>query len=226
MSTTASSVLHLSRRATALAALVLALFGTAVFTTAANADFTLNSGRITLTAGGTTGNPPTGSWVSLPTDNPLTVPPYFTNPSSTWTGTPDRLFTRITTGTTGLTLGAAQPSGGIIGSTTDTFNGVPFTLVTTSAPTLTFAGNATDTGTRLLTGGDLSGLRVTYGGSTYNVSTGFAAGAHRIQTLTGEITQSTSSSLNRITLTWTTDLTEPGFEPYRAQFQLTGSWHS
>jgi hypothetical protein len=61
MSTTAASVLHLSRRATALAALVLALVGTAAFTTAAQAHFALNSGRITLTAGSTTGTPPTGS---------------------------------------------------------------------------------------------------------------------------------------------------------------------
>jgi hypothetical protein len=226
MSTTSASVSHLSRRATALAALVLAMFGSAAFTTAAHANFTLNSGRITLTAGSTTGNPPTGSWVSLPTDNPLATPAYFTNPSSTWTGTPDGLFTRIQPGTTGLTLGGTQPSGGIIGATTDTFNSVPFTLITTSDPTLTFSGAAGDSGTRLLTGGDLSGLRVLYGGNLYNVGTAFGAGAHRIVSLTGEITNSTASSLNRITLKWTTDLTEPGFDTYRAQFQLVGTWHS
>ena len=58
MSITSTSVLHLSRRATVLAALALALFGSALFTAAASANFTLNSGKITLTAGATSGNPP------------------------------------------------------------------------------------------------------------------------------------------------------------------------
>ena len=231
MSTTAASVLHLSRRATALAALALALVGTAAFTTAAHADFTLSSGKITLTAGATSGNPPTGSWVSLPTDNPLATPPYFTNPSSSWVGTPDKLFTVIRPGAApaGLALGATQPAGGIIGPTTDTFNGIPWTLVTTTGvhPSLTFSGTATGTGTRLLTGGNLTALRVLYGGTTFNVGTAFGAGAHRIQSLTGEIHGSaagTDASRATITLGWTTDLTEPGFEPYRAQFQLVGRY--
>jgi hypothetical protein len=223
MSTTSASVLHLSRRATALAALVLALVGTAAFTSAARADFTLNSGRITLTAGSTTGNPPSGSWVSLPSDDGGGA--YFTNPSSSWTGSPttDGLYTLIRPGATGsgLFLGTAQPSGGIIGSGTDTFGGAPWSLVTTSAPTLRFSGTAGSPFTRSLTGGDLSGLRVLYGGSTYDVSTGFTAGAHRIATLTGSI-----SASNTITLNWTTDLTEPGFSTFRASFQLVGSYHS
>jgi len=224
MSTTSASVLHLSRRATALAALVLALVGTAVFTAAASADFTLNSGRITFTAGSTTGNPPSGSWVALPSDDGGGA--YFTNPSSTWTGTPDSFYTLIRPGASpaGLILGASQPAGGIIGSTTDTFGGAPWTLITQSAPTLTFAGTSTGTGTRVLTGGDLSGLRVSYGGNTYNVGTGFAAGAHRIAPLTGEITGSTTGN-NTIRLNWTTDLTEPGFDTFRAQFQLVGTYH-
>lgn len=222
MSTTSASVLHLSRRATALAALVLAVFGTAVFTAAASADFTLNSGRITLTAGSTSGTPPTGSWVSLPLDS---GGGYFTNPSSTWTGSPDGLFTRIQPGTAGLILGATQPAGGIIGATTDTFNGIPWTLISTgTAPTLTFSGTSTGTGTRALIGGNLTGLRVSYGGGTYNVGTGFGAGAHRIAPLTGEITGSTTGS-NTVRLNWTTDLTEPGFDTFRAQFQLVGTYH-
>jgi hypothetical protein len=224
MSITSASVAHLSRRATVLAALALALFGSAAFTTAAHADFTLNSGRLTLTAGSTTGNPPTGSWVSLPLDAGGGA--YFTNSSSTWTGTPDGFFTRIQPGTTGLTLGASQPSGGIVGSATDTLVGLQFTLVTTSAPSLTFDGLASGVGTRLLTGGDLTGLRLEYNGGTYNVGTGFGPGADRIQSLTGEITGSTTSSVNRITLSWTTDLTEPGFNILRATFQLVGTYHT
>jgi hypothetical protein len=225
MNSTSASVLHLSRRATALAVLVLAVVGSAAFTTGARADFTLNSGRITLVAGGTTGNPPSGSWVSLPTDDPFAAPPYFTNPSSTWTGTPDGLFTRIQPGTIGLTLGATQPSGGIIGGATDTFAGLPFMLISTSHPTLTFSGTSTAAGTRLLTGGDLSGLRLTYGGNFFDAGTGFGPGVHRIQSLTGEIVGSTAGS-NTIRLTWTTDLTDPGFDIFRVRFQLTGSWHA
>jgi hypothetical protein len=217
-------MLHLSRRATALAALVLALFGTAVFTAAASANFTLNSGRVTLHPGGTTGNPPTGSWVALPSDDGGGA--YFTNPNSTWTGTPDGFYTRIQPGTTGLTLGGAQLAGGIIGTSTDTFAGLPWTLISTSAPSLTFSGNATDAGTRTLTGGDLTGLRVTYNGSLFNVGTGFGPGADRIHSLTGSITGSTANPANKITLTWTTDLTEAPFATFRAHFQLVGTWHS
>jgi hypothetical protein len=229
MSTTSTSVLHLSRRATALAALVLALFGSALFTAAASANFTLNSGKITLTAGATTGNPPAGSWVALPTDNPAATPPYFTNPSSTWVGTPDTYYTRIQPGTVGLTLGAAQPSGGITGSTTDTFNGLPWSLVSVSAPVLTFAGSHSDTvNTRQLTGGDLTGLRVRYNGTTYTVGTAFGPGPHRIQSLTGSIVRSTTgtgANAATISLTWQTDLTEPGgFGAFRAHFQLVGTY--
>jgi len=230
MSTTSASMLHLSRRATVLAALVLALFGTAVFTAAASANFTLNSGRITPIQGGTTGNPPTGSWVALPTDNPAATPPYFTNPSSTWSGTPDTYYTRIVPGAvpTGLILGTAQPSGGIIGSQTDTFNGLPWDLVTVSAPVLTFAGNHNDVGPRALTGGNLTGLRVRYAGNTYTVGTAFGAGPHRILPLTGSIVRSTTGTgANRATihLTWDTDLTEPGgFGTFRAHFQFTGTY--
>ena len=229
MSTTAASVLHLSRRATALAALALALVGTAAFTTAAHANFTLSSGKITFTAGATTGNPPTGSWVSLPADS---GGGYFTNPTSSWLGTPDRLFTVIrpgATSATGLALGATQPAGGIIGPSTDTFNNTAWTLVTTTGvhPTLTFSGTATDTGTRQLVGGDLTALRVRFNGATYNVGTAFGAGSHRIQPLTGEIhgsTTATGATAATITLGWTTDLTEPGFDTFRAQFQLVGRY--
>lgn len=228
MSTTSASVLHLSRRATVLAALALALFGTAVFTAAASANFTLNSGKVTLTAGSTTGNPPTGSWVALPTDNPLATPPYFTNPSSTWIGTPDKYYTRIRPGSVGLTLGATQPTaGGITSSATDTFNGLPWSLVSVSAPVLTFAGNDNDSGTRALNGGDLTGLRVRYNGTTYTVGTAFGAGPHRIQPLTGSVTGNTTSTDNpaSVSLTWQTDLTEPGgFGTFRAHFQLAGTY--
>jgi hypothetical protein len=146
--------------------------------------------------------------------------------SSTWTGTPDGFYTRIQPGTTGLTLGGTQPSGGIVGTSTDTLNGIPWTLISTSDPTLTFSGNATDAGTRVLTGGDLSGLRLTFGGNFFNVGTGFGPGAHRIHSLTGEIIGSTASAANKITLTWATDLTEPGFNTFRVHFQLVGTWHS
>jgi hypothetical protein len=228
MSTTSASVLHLSRRATVLAALTLALLGSAAFTTAARADFTLNSGKITITAGSTTGTPPTGSWVTLPSDDGGGA--YFTNPSSTWTGTPDKIFTVIRPGATtatGLTLGAAQPSGGIIGSGTDAFNGLPWTLVTVSAPVLTFGGNDNSAGTRpLTTGSDLSGLRVVYNGTTYTVGTAFEPGPHRLQPLRGEVVgNTTTNGAATITLGWTTDLTEPGgFGTFRAQFQLVGTY--
>jgi hypothetical protein len=230
MSTTSASVLHLSRRATVLAALALTLFASAVFTAAASAHFTLNSGKITLTEGGTSGNPPTGSWVALPSDHPGLPTPYFTNPSSTWVGTPDTYYTRIVPGAApaGLALGTAQPTGGITGSQTDTFNGLPWDLVTVSAPSLTFAGNHNDLGARALIGGDLSGLRVRYAGSTYTVGTAFGAGPHRILPLTGSIIRSTTgtgTSRATIHLTWQTDLTEPGgFGTFRAHFQLTGTY--
>lgn len=228
MSTTSASLLHLSRRATVLAALALALFGSAVFTAAASsASFKLNTGKLTLTAGSTTGNPPTGSWVALPTDDPSLPTPYFTNPSSTWDGTPDNYYTRIRPGTVGLTLGAAQPSGGITGSTTDTFANTPWSLVSVSAPVLTFAGTHSDTGSRALVGGDLTGLRVKYNGNTYTVGTAFGPGPHRIQSLTGSIVGNTTDTNNPVTvsLTWQTDLTEPGgFGAYRAHFQLVGTY--
>jgi hypothetical protein len=228
MSTTSASMLHLSRRATVLAALALALFGTAVFTAAASANFTLNSGKITLTAGSTTGNPPSGSWVALPSDH---SGGYFTNPDSTWDGTPQhKLYTRIRPGAApaGLALGVAQPGGGIIGSTTDPFNGVPWDLVSVSAPVLTFAGNHSDLGSRALVGGNLTGLRVKYAGNTYTVGTAFGAGPHRTLPLTGSIIRSTTgtgANAATVTLTWQTDLTEPGgFGTFRAHFQLVGTY--
>lgn len=230
MSTTSASMLHLSRRATVLAALALALFGSAVFTAAASANFSLHRGKITLIAGGASVNPPSGSWVALPSDHPLLPTPYFTNPSSTWIGTPDTLYTRIRPGAagTGLTLGGTQPAGGIIGSTTDTFNGLPWDLVSVGHPVLTFAGTHTDSGSRALIGGDLTGLRVKYAGNTYTVGTAFGAGPHRTLPLSGSIVGNPTSTNEpaTITLTWQTDLTEPGgFGTFRAHFRLAGTYH-
>ncbi len=135
----------------------------------------------------------------------------------------------------GLTLGAVQASG-IVGNLTDPFNRVPFTLYTRAAtpasnpgwtPSLTFSGNATDTGTRSLASGDLSGLWVGYGGNDYYVGTGSSAATGRIAPLTGTITgNATRSGRATITLTWNTDLASPyapGFEPFQAKFQLVGT---
>jgi hypothetical protein len=234
MSTRSSSLRHLSRRATALASLALALFGLASFTTAANANFTLSSGTIRLTDGSGATDPPSGSWVTLPADTASTTPPYFTNPSTTWTGSPDGKYTLIkradsVLASTGLRLGRIQSAGGIFGDATDTFGFAPWQAITTTTattgatPTLTFSGTAAGTGTRTLVSGDLSGLRIRYGGGTYDVSTTQAAGGKHTVPLTGEIVGATTSSPT-ITLDWTSDLVEPGFSPYRAHFRWVGTY--
>jgi hypothetical protein len=215
--------LNRSRRASARALLISAAVavGVAALAGPASADFTLNTGTLKLENGGNRGSPPTtGSWVRLPTDDPLARPNFFTNTTSTATTTEYTLINGSTANTS-LRFGAAQPTGGIIGPLT-TFNGAPFSAVTVSAPTLRFAGNHSDAGTRTLVSGELDGLRITYNGGTYDVSTNTSAGGTRTVPLHGTITGSTTSGSARITLDWTTDLDEPGFSPYRAQFHWAG----
>ncbi|HEY0226964.1 MAG TPA: hypothetical protein VGC05_11365 [Mycobacterium sp.] len=220
---------RLSRKATLLVALMLAALGLTVLSATANAAFTLNSGSLSLTDGNGTTDPPSGSWVTLPTDNPKAVPPYFENPTTSWKGTPKGKYTLIRNkdsvlGSTALTLGSTQ-AGGIFGDTTDKFAGVPFTAVDTSAPTLTFEGSASETGTRKLTSGDLSGLEINYGEGTYNVGTTTASGGMHIVPLHGTITGAVGGKKTvTITLDWTSDLTEPGFEPYEAHFHWVGDY--
>lgn len=244
MSTTLFHSTHASRRAMLPLALTLAaLLGLMAFAASARADFTLNSGEIHFGAKTLpdTGNPPSfNSWVSLPTDNTEAEPNYFQNPSTSWTGEPAGLYTLISgfdksegveTPVTGLTLGSAQPTGGIIGNDTDPFNGAPWTLFTVcgSEPDLTFSGSDDDTDTRELTGGDLSGLRVRYAGHTYHVGTTVAGGTNQTVPLHGWIEGSTTDPENpaTITLAWKTDLTEPadpGFGAYEAEFHLVGTY--
>jgi hypothetical protein len=161
----------------------------------------------------------------LPTDNPFHVPNFFANPSTTAASSQYTLINGTTAGV-GLRLGTAQPGGGIFGPLT-TFNNVTFSAHTLSAPTLTFSGSDTDGGTRTLTSGDLSGLRIFYNGATYNVGTTTSGGGTRIVPLTGSITGNATSTnpTARITLDWTTNLDEPGFDTYTAKFHWVGVYN-
>jgi hypothetical protein len=211
----------LPRRMSIRAVLVLAAaaIGLTAFAGPASAEFTLSGGTLRLVNGSQTGTPPSsGSWVRLPTDDPFATPNVFLNTSTLAASTEYTLIDGTAPGF-GLRLGVAQTGGGIFSRAT-TFQHVPFTIVNTSASTLTFQGSDSDTGTRTLTGGDLSGLRVSYGGSTYNVGTNATPGGDRIVPLHGSITGNATSTspTARITLDWTTNLTETGFAPYTAQF--------
>lgn len=234
---------HLRVKRIAVAA-SLAVVGLGSLAGAASANFTLSSGSIQLTAGATTGNPPTGSWVSLPTDQPPPPPPFpfpdhFINPSTSWTGTPTGLFTVIRSGISaggnapGLTLGTTQSgANSITGDTTDPFDRVAWYLYSRAetpttetgwTPRLTFAGLATDTGARSLVSGDLRGLWVRYNGNDYYVGTDESTG---LEPLTGQITGNAITG-RTITLNWNTDLASPyapGFEPFQARFQLVGRY--
>lgn len=218
---------NLSRRLSTRAVLVLAAvaIGLTAFAGSASANFTLNSGTLKLINGSSTGTPPSGgSWVTLPTDNPAAVPNVFLNTS---TNAASQAYTLIdgTAPGAGLRLGAAQPGGGIF-STLTTFQHIPFSAHTLSAPSLTFAGADTATGARTLTSGSID-LRITYNGATYNVSTSTSPGGTRVKPLHGTITGNATSTnpTARITLDWTTDLDEPGFSPYTAQFHWEGVYN-
>jgi hypothetical protein len=214
----------LPRRMSIRAVLILAAvaIGLTAFAGSASAHFTLNTGTLRLENGSPTGAVPSfGSWVRLPTDDPLASPAFFPNSSTTAASTEYTLIDGTTPGI-GLRLGVAQPGGGIFGALT-TFNGVPFSAHTITAPTLTFDGSDTDTGTRTLTRGELD-LRITYNGATYNVATNATAGGTRTVPLHGSVTGNVTGTSARVTLDWTTDLDEPGFSPYRAQFHWVGTY--
>lgn len=214
---------HLSRRVSTRAVLVLAAvaLGLTAFAGSASAHFTLNSGTLRLVNGSQTGTPPSsGSWVRLPTDDPFAVPNFFPNTSTQAASTEYTLIDGTAAGF-GLRLGVAQPGGGIFSRAT-TFQHVPFTVVNTTASTLTFDGSDSAAGTRTLINGDLSGLRISYGGATYNVGTTSSTGGDRIVPLRGSITGNATTTGARITLDWTTNLTEVGFSPYTAQFHWDG----
>lgn len=237
MNTILSRSTRLSRGTTLLAMLALAVLGLTAFAASASAQFTLNSGTLSLTDGTVDGDPPSGSWVELPTDKPAS-PPYFANPSSSWTGTTEGeppvttgQYTLIKNkdsllGSTALELGSTQPTGGIFGNSTDQFGGAPFYAVTTSAPTLHFYGSATDTGTRKLKWGNLSGLEIVYKEGTYDVSTTSKPGGKHVVPLTGHIIGDATDPENPalITLDWTSDLVEPGFSDYQAHFHWEGHY--
>jgi hypothetical protein len=204
---------------------VLVLAAVAVSLTAfagsAGAHFVLNQGTLRLINGSQTGSPPSsGSYVTLPTDNPLAVPNFFPNNTTTASSTQYTLIDGTAPGF-GLQLGVAQPGGGIF-STLTTFQGTPFSLVNLEPSTLTFDGADNATGTRTLTTGNLTGLRILYGGNTYNVGTTSTPGGDRIVPLHGSIHGNATSTnpTARITLDWTTNLTEPGFDTFTARFHL------
>lgn len=214
---------NLPRRVSTRVVLVLAAaaIGLTAFAGSASAHFVLNTGTLRLVNGSQLGTPPvSGSWVRLPTDDPTAVPNYFPNTSSLAASNEYTLIDGTAAGF-GLRLGVAQPGGGIF-STATTFQHVPFTLVNTEASTLTFDGADNGAGTRTLTGGNLTGLRISYGGATYNVGTTSSPGGDRVVPLHGSITGNATSTnpTARITLDWTTNLTEVGFSPYTAQFHL------
>lgn len=209
----------------ALLVLGLATVGLTAFAGAASATFTLSTGTLTLTDGSTTGTPPSGgSWVTLPTDDPLASPNYFSNAAST-AASPQ--YTLINgSASSGLQLGTTQASG-IFGALTSFGGPSPtydFFAKTTVAPTLTFDGSATGSGTRALTAGNLSGFAITYGGNDYDVSTTEATARKHIVPLNGSITgDATNRRVGaRIVLDWTSDLVEPGFDLYQARFHLEG----
>lgn len=229
MNTRSVQSARLPRGAMLLMALVLAALGLAVQTATASADFTLSSGTLSLTDGDNS-SPPNGSWVELPQDPPATG--FFVNTTSTWTGGTGQ-YTLIKnansdTSTTALELGGTQSSSGeIFGDTTDQFAGTPFYAITTNDPTLTFSGTASDTGTRTLVSGDLSGFEIVYNGVTYDVGTTEATGGDHVVPLHGEIIGAVGGKTPpTITLDWTTDLTKNAgnFSPFQAHFHLEGDY--
>jgi hypothetical protein len=218
----------LPRRVSIRAVLVLAAvaIGLTAFAGPASANFTLNKGTLKLINGSRTGAPPSnGSWVRLLTDDPTAVPNFFPNPTTTATTTEYTLIDGSGAGIA-LKLGTAQPGGGIFGPLTS-FNGLPFSAHTHVAPTLTFAGADNGTGTRTLVHGNLLGLTITYAGATYDVSTSSTPGPDRIVPLHGSIhgNATSTSPTARITLDWTTDLTQGDFAPFRAQFHWDGTYN-
>ncbi|MDO8212316.1 hypothetical protein [Conexibacter sp. CPCC 206217] len=207
----------------------LAGLGLTAFTGVANADFTLSSGTLRLQDGSTTGTPPSsGSWVKLPTDDGTS---YFDNAAST--GASGEYTPINGSRSTGLQLGRAQPAGGIFGPLT-AFGATRLTAadfdgltVTGSTPRFTFTGDADDVVRRTLTAGDLSGLRISYPGGPYDVSTTEDGNLVRFPKHTAALTGSiTGDATDRatITLDWTSDLTEPGFSGFRAQFHWVGTY--
>jgi hypothetical protein len=223
------------RGVTLLVALAFVALGFTALATTAHAAFTLNSGTLALTDGDASGatNPPTGSWVELPTDDPEATPPFFDNPSSSWEGGSGQ-YTIIRNAnsdesSTGLELGSTQSgSGEIFGDTTDDFAFAPFYAITTTAPDLTFEGSSSETGTRALESGDLSGLDIEYEGNTYTVGTTTASGGDHTVPLHGHIIGAVGGSPPAtITLEWTTDLTAPeagNFAPFKAHFHWEGTY--
>lgn len=220
----------LKRTAIAASTLAVSVGVVAAGAAPASANFTLSDGTLHLTSGSTSATPvpPAGTWVKLPTDDGLG---YFDNAASTWAGGGE--YTPIPGSTTnGLTLGTAQPSGGIFGTPLPLFGATVPTAasfsaftVTGSAPEFEFTGSASGTGTRTLVAGDLTGLRISYGGGTYDVSTDETSGGKHTVPLTGTITgDATTPGAATITLNWTSDLDEPGFDPFRAQFQWVGTY--
>lgn len=230
MQVTSTHHRRLPQGAALLVALAFVALGFAALATQANAAFTLNSGTLALTDGAGNTDPPSGSWVTLPTDDPEhDDPAYFTNTSSSWTGEPDDFKytlirnTNLDDSETALELGAPQ-AGGIFGDTTDPFQHFPFSGVTTKAPKLVFYGSPSDTKTRKLKFGYLP-LDIEYGGNTYNVSTKSKPGGTRVVPLTGHIIgDATVPGAAKITLDWITDLDEPGFDTYTAHFHWEGHY--
>lgn len=224
MQVTSTNYRRLPKGAMLLVALALVALGFAALTTKANAAFILDSGTLALTDGSGSADPPAGSWVTLPTDVPAS-PPFFPNTSSTWGGSGKYTLIKNANADespTALELGTTQSSG-IFGDTTDPFQHFPFSGITTSAPKLVFYGSASDTGTRALKYGVLP-LDIEYGGKTYNVTTGTKAGPTRVVPLNGYIHGDATKPGATITLDWTTDLDEPGFDPYQAQFHWEGHY--
>jgi hypothetical protein len=202
----------------------LAAVGLAAFTASAYATFTLSTGTLKLTNGTTKGTPPGGSWVELTSKDPGGG--AFENPAGL-AENPD--YTLILgSGATGLELGQAQPTGGIFGPLTYFGLAIPSDLfsaltLTGSAPSLTFSGSASETGTRTLTGGNLLGLRILYAGSLYNVATQTGSGPDIVIPLEGTITgNATKANKATILLHWETALLEPGFSLFNALFHWEG----
>jgi hypothetical protein len=218
-----------TQRLSILAALAVALAaGLTAFASSAGANFTLSTGALKLTNGNTKGAPPeSGSWVELLNKTPGGEP--FLNPAST----AENHFLTLINGSAaeGLLFGKAQPTGGIFGALTyfgETTTKDLFSALTLpgSDPLLVFSGTDTETGTRVLLGGNLLGLDIQYAGGLYRVGTLFGAtGGDISQALLGTITgNALQTGKATIVLNWSTGLLEPGFSSYNALFHWEGTY--
>lgn len=231
-----------------LAALVAAAVGVLALAIGAGTAtaVTLKSGTITLTTGSNSA-PFTGSWVrlyqtALGAGNPAG---YFVNPSSP---AADQTYTPVVNGTQGIKLGTpvqglASPAfdGGGNSLTNTILKPVPFAGVNFSAFTAVNTDKKTKNGkkglwikvaggksaTVAVTSADFSGWTIAYGGDSKYSTPGATSDVLAGGNLTGSLTWKDPKNKalgGSIILNWSSQITEPPFQPFTAVWQLQGTY--